>query len=597
MAKYVKTEDGYKEIEAINSNKMNSNNPVGTGSFSMGRKAGSVIGTGSHAEGAYITASGNYSHAEGYNTAATGVQSHAEGNGTTASGEYSHAEGNGTTASGYVSHAEGIGTTASGSYSHAEGSYTKATGFQSHAEGYYTKASGGNSHVEGKYNIDDTADKYAHIVGNGTSNISRSNAHTLDWNGVGWFKNSVKVGGSSQDDSVAKTLATTDYVDTTVSTKISGKQDTLIQSGATVGQIAKITAVDSDGKPTAWQAVDMPSGGGSGVQPDWNQNDETAEDYVKNRPFYTGNPAETVLVEESTVSFADAGGSYMAQFPSTFSATVGETYKVTWDGTAYECACVDLKGFTFIGNQSIGDLGSDTGEPFVMNVLNGSGIYIYTADTSASHIFSISGFAVEVVKINEQYLPDSAFTEADWDFVSNRPLFYKQLNANIIAENITENIRVGTNYVDLGVTAPDFNEGLYYKVEGEILFVNNSANTGYRLQINGYYKANSSAEISLGTVYDEYSRKNLDVGFYGGNNSYGRAGKLYVSSSGHSQSYTITANFAIISELKQLSEDYIPNTIQRVGDDVIIASSTANSTKKFKITVDDSGTLTATEVS
>ena len=40
------------------------------------------------------------------------------------------------------------------------------------------------------------------------------------------------------------------------------KQDTLIQSGATVGQIAKITAVDDSGKPTAWEAVDMPSGGG-----------------------------------------------------------------------------------------------------------------------------------------------------------------------------------------------------------------------------------------------------------------------------------------------------------------------------------------------
>lgn len=31
-------------------------------------------------------------------------------------------------------------------------------------------------------------------------------------------------------------------------------------TGATVGQIAKITAVDVDGKPTAWTPVDMPSG-------------------------------------------------------------------------------------------------------------------------------------------------------------------------------------------------------------------------------------------------------------------------------------------------------------------------------------------------
>lgn len=33
-------------------------------------------------------------------------------------------------------------------------------------------------------------------------------------------------------------------------------------TGATVGQIAKITAVDSDGKPTAWSPVDMPTGEG-----------------------------------------------------------------------------------------------------------------------------------------------------------------------------------------------------------------------------------------------------------------------------------------------------------------------------------------------
>ena len=36
-------------------------------------------------------------------------------------------------------------------------------------------------------------------------------------------------------------------------------------TGATVGQIAKITAVDDSGKPTAWEPVDMPSGGGGEV--------------------------------------------------------------------------------------------------------------------------------------------------------------------------------------------------------------------------------------------------------------------------------------------------------------------------------------------
>lgn len=48
--------------------------------------------------------------------------------------------------------------------------------------------------------------------------------------------------------------------------------------------------------------------------------------------------------------------------------------------------------------------------------------------------------------------------------------------------------------------------------------------------------------------------------------------------------------------IKTLDEKYIPDTIPRVGSDVIIPSSTSDSTKKFKITVDDSGAVTATEV-
>ena len=151
--------------------------------------------------------------------------------------------------------------------------------------------------------------------------------------------------------------------------------------------------------------TDITLPGGGGVQPDWNQNDDTQPDYVKNRPFYTGDLVETVLVEESTVSFIEHNGLYMTEFPSTFEATVGETYTVYWDGTTYECTCGDIEGSLYIGNQSIRGIGSDTGEPFFMGVYNGSGILIATTDTSASHTFSINEFTHEVVKIDEKYLP------------------------------------------------------------------------------------------------------------------------------------------------------------------------------------------------
>ena len=176
---------------------------------------------GSHAEGYDTTASGNYSHAEGHNTTAGGESSHAEGSSTIASGYVSHAEGGNTTASGNRSHAEGNNTTAGGESSHAEGSSTIASGYASHAEGYDTTASGDYSHaegictiasgtrqhVQGKYNIEDTTNKYAHIVGNGTS-TTRSNAHTVDWNGMGWFKKGIKIGGTDQDDTNAIEIVT-----------------------------------------------------------------------------------------------------------------------------------------------------------------------------------------------------------------------------------------------------------------------------------------------------------------------------------------------------------------------------------------------------
>ena len=181
----------------------------------------------SHAEGMFTTASGNYSHAEGETTTASGDYSHAEGSTTTSSGSYSHAEGETTTASGRSSHAECYNTTASGDYSHAEGmhttalsdashaegSSTTASGFASHAEGDNTTASGDNSHVQGKYNIEDTENKYAHIVGNGSEDI-RSNAHTLDWEGNAWFAGNVSIDGTPTND---KDLVNKKYVDDKIS--------------------------------------------------------------------------------------------------------------------------------------------------------------------------------------------------------------------------------------------------------------------------------------------------------------------------------------------------------------------------------------------
>ena len=168
-------------IQSTASTKMDAINPVGTGSFSMGRGPGSVIG--------------DYSHAEGLDTTASEFCSHAEGHNTTASGSHSHAEGYNTIASEICSHAEGFDTIASGMHSHAEG--------------FCTTASSSCQHVQGQYNVEDSSDKYVHIVGNGTSS-AHSNAHTLDWNGVPWFQGRPQFGGTAMDNGSQTVMANGD---------------------------------------------------------------------------------------------------------------------------------------------------------------------------------------------------------------------------------------------------------------------------------------------------------------------------------------------------------------------------------------------------
>ena len=208
---YLKKDVGIRNSITIGTRLFGKN--IGISSFSNGY-LNEASGNASHAEGDTTTASGDNSHAEGMETTASGDNSHAEGNGSQASGDTSHAEGIYTIASGNNSHAEGNSSQASGDNSHAEGNSSQASGNTSHAEGDSTKASSENQHVQGKYNIEDTENKYAHIVGNGTDDSTRSNAHILDWNGNAWFAGNVSIDGTPTENNH---LITKKYVDDKIS--------------------------------------------------------------------------------------------------------------------------------------------------------------------------------------------------------------------------------------------------------------------------------------------------------------------------------------------------------------------------------------------
>lgn len=351
------------------------------------------------------------------------------------------------------------------------------------------------------------------------------------------------------------------------------------------GKSAYQIAVDNGfiGTEAEWLASLRGADGKNGMQPDWNQNDDTQSDYVKNRPFYAGDIVETVLVEESTVSFEDGGGIYVAQFPSTFKATVGETYEVSWDGTMYECTCRDFNGRLVIGNLSIVGEGSDTGEPFFMEVYNGQGISIMTIDTSASHTFSISGSVREIVKIPAKFIDKDA---SGYIVVHNNDTMTEE-EANNYIRALSNGEAVFIIWGELCIK----NISFINQTGGDLqLFTQNHERYLITKNGEGLYNVMDRA-LSLARFPYNYTSKTSPVVIESDVNRINISPTRFYNKVGS----TVVLFRVKPNGKKSKAFDVLGNG-EAVAPALILYSSTPNSTKKFRITVDDSGTISANEV-
>ena len=323
--------------------------------------------------------------------------------------------------------------------------------------------------------------------------------------------------------------------------------------------------------------ADQQGGGGGQVQSDWNQNDATQPDYVKNRPFYTSGSVETVLLEETTAEFTEKRGLYSYKLGNPLSLEVGQTYKVSWDGTIYECVGTAFHSYTILGNLSITNAGEDTGEPFIY----GSAEF-FTKDTSTSHTISISGFIGEIVKIDAKYIPEQYMDKSNPTGIGSFSL-NRKANTTIGVYSFAE----GNN-----TTA----SGHYSHAEGD----NTTASGNYSHAEGSYTTASnySHAEGFSTTASGHYSHAE---GFYTkASASYQHVqGKYNAEDSSDTYAHIVGNGTADNARSNAHTLDWSGNawyagTVE--GKALILPSSTEGSTKKFKITVNDSGTITATEV-
>lgn len=110
-------------------------------------------------------------------------------------GYYSVALGDNTFAEGIRSFAMGAHSRATGDYSIAMGNQARTNTDNGCAIGEYVMTQAKNQTALGCYNKIDSDNLF--IIGNGTNESSRSNAHTLSKNGIAWFEGDIYTGSTS----------------------------------------------------------------------------------------------------------------------------------------------------------------------------------------------------------------------------------------------------------------------------------------------------------------------------------------------------------------------------------------------------------------
>ena len=376
--------------------------------------------------------------------------------------------------------------------------------------------------------------------------------------------------------------------------------------------------LSEDGK-----TLSVSGGGGGGSVPKPLTFDYMPEGYP------TKSVQTTTLMEEQQVAFTLSNGLYMAQITNAFDVVGGQTYTVNWDGTEYECVGVGEDIYLF-GNLSIIGEGSDTGEPFiyVYNVGQAAGRF-YTLDTAASHTISVKTTAETVTPMAEEYLPENLATKADVE------------NAQTIAENAQATAEVAQTTANNAQTtaenAQTMANAALPKTGGTV-----SGNLTVDAKNDSYRTVISAGEMALQYVNSEgpasdmvvisgrntpsivagedgssgfkLSHNGLSLGYTSNNkdgihlyhaNGSSAAGEIVIQHTNQNNSAKerisikstgrITCNNSLKFDCG--SEIEVVQTSGKTGGSaIILRSSTANSTKRFRITVDDSGALTATEV-
>ena len=288
-----------------------------------------------------------------------------------------------------------------------------------------------------------------------------------------------------------------------------------------------------------------------------------------------GYPSKSVgtvtLMEEQEVAFTNSDGIYQVTAPVQFIISDGQTYTVVWDGVEYSCVGHVIRNVAYIGNPAAFGLES-TGEPFLYAISGGQYMWV-SYDTSTRHTIKVTTIDTIYQTIDVNMLPKAGE------------------NYGVVKKD-----EIVTAYV-LPVSAPQdqMNKAVDDFVAGKakitwgsdnVLYASRSSDTEITIRlssdpVNVYkYTADEVGHYYFKNVSSECVSSELQVE------------RIYLKTENDS-----TLLFPITGVYNSYDDEYIEYGVSgtRIYKDGIAIKSSGSS-KMFKITVDDSGTIKATEV-
>lgn len=202
------------------------------------------------------------------------------------------------------------------------------------------------------------------------------------------------------------------------------------------GQIIAVKEIDANGKPTKWEAIDLPKAKDPET-PDFSANEGDAG-YIKNRTHYVdkkgvihklpnmyidaewmatkedGGAGKTVFIPEQTV----ADGMW-TNLQGTLTESV--VYAVEVNGILYRCECRNYNGTLYLGNGTLLGGTEHNGEPFCITWMGGTAKrgQFYTDGTLDAPI----GIKVrEWIDDIYNKLPEAFLPPMSWNNLTDRPV-------------------------------------------------------------------------------------------------------------------------------------------------------------------------------